>query len=322
MVSLIFLIFNDLKHLHNLLLLKTQFLFAIKLLIVFNAFAQNNNEQLELKIENDKLVLVDRYYTSGLFLTYRKDLKNNFILKKAESNKLQLNITLGNETYTPTNLRSIDPRDFDRPYAGWFFVKAEIGKIKVNSAFFIALETGITGEEALSGKIQTWAHEFFNIDVPTWTQEIESKFLINLKARYIWNIPFSKRQAFKYVIEPSLGTKDIYLSNNIEYAFGKLNTFNSSSRNNFIDSTNTNEFFGLISLGHRYVLHNTLIQGSLDYNDKTFTTNHEPHIFELKIGGTLKFKKNTLKLIYNFNTKETPLSSSHSFGTLSFSRNF
>ncbi|GGI56843.1 hypothetical protein GCM10011444_11520 [Winogradskyella haliclonae] len=284
--------------------------------------AQSNNEHLELKIDNDKLVLVDKYYTSGLFLTYRKDLEDSFVFKKENDNKLQLNITLGNETYTPTNLRSTDSRDFDRPYAGWFFIKTEIGKIKTNSAFFIAVETGITGEEALSGKIQTWAHEFFNIDVPTWTEEIESKFLVNLKAKYIWNAFFNKNQAFKYVIEPSLGTKDIYISNSIEYAFGKLNTFNTSSRNNFIDRTNTNELFGLISIGHKYVLHNTLIQGSLDYNDETFTTNNVPHIFEFKIGGSLKFKRNTLKLIYNFNTKETPLSSSHSFGTLSFSRNF
>nr|WP_299113180.1 lipid A-modifier LpxR family protein [uncultured Winogradskyella sp.] len=284
--------------------------------------AQSNNEQLELKIENDKLVLVDRYYTSGLFLTYRKDLEDSFVFKKENNNKLQLNITLGNETYTPTNLSSTDSRDFDRPYAGWFFIKTEIGKIKVNSAFFIAVETGITGEEALSGKIQTWAHNFFNIDVPTWTEEIESKFLVNLKAKYIWNTFFNKNHTFKYVVEPSLGTKDIYVSNNIEYTFGKLNTFNNSSRNNFIDRTNTNEFYGLISLGHRYVLHNTLIQGSLDYNDETFTTNNEPHVFEFKIGGSLKFKRNILKLIYNFNTRETPLSSSHSFGTLSFSRNF
>lgn len=302
--------------------MKTQFLFLINLLVIINAFSQNNNEQIELRIENDKLVLVDKYYTSGLFLTYRKDLSESFIFKKTEIDKLQFNVTLGNETYTPTNLRSTDPSDFDRPYAGWFYLKTEIGKIKTNSAFFIAVETGVTGEEALSGKIQTWAHEFFNIDVPTWTQEIESKFLVNLKARYIWNKAFNQRQVFKYIIEPSLGTKDIYLSNSVEYTFGALNDFNKSSRNNFIDRTDTNEFFGFISLGHRYVLHNTLIQGSLDYNDQTFTTNREPHIFYFKVGSTLKFKRNTLKLIYNFNTKETPLSSSHSFGTLSFSRNF
>ena len=290
------------------------------LLAVLKLIAQEHTQQFELKVENDKIVSVDKYYTSGLFLTYRKELSSNFIFKKHEHNKLQFNFTVGNETYTPTNLMSIDTRDFDRPYAGWLFAKAELGNIKNNSALFFGVETGITGEEALSGKIQMWAHEFFNIEVPTWTQEIEYKFLINLKVRYLVNKKLSKSTAIQYLVEPSLGTKDIYILNSANYAFGHISSFSKSSRNNFIGDKK--ELFGFISLGYKYVLHNTLIQGSLDYNDATFTTNREPHVFELKVGGVTSFGKNTLKLIYNFNTGETPTSTSHSYGTLSYSRNF
>ncbi len=302
--------------------MKTKLLLFIQLFLTITLIAQNNNEQLELKIENDKLVLVDKYYTSGFFLTYRKDLEQDFIFKKKEDKKLQLNITLGNETYTPTNLESTDTRDFDRPYAGWLFAKIEIGEIRKNSALFLGLETGITGEESLSGRLQTWAHEFFNIAVPTWTQEIEFKFLVNLKAQYIYNKRLGKSHALQYRVEPSVGTKDIYLSNGVSYTFGRINDFNQSSRNNIIDRSNSNEFFGFFNLGHRYVLHNTLIQGSLDFNDSTFTTRSQPHIFQFKLGSVLKWSRNTLSLVYNFNTKETPQSSSHSYGSLSYSRNF
>ena len=284
--------------------------------------AQNNNEQLELIIENDKLVSIDKYYTSGLFLTYKRDLNNSFILKKTEANKLQLNIALGNQTYTPTDLTSRDTRDFDRPYAGWLFAKAEVGRIKDNSALFIGIEAGITGEESLSGKLQTWVHETFNIDSPTWTQEIAYKFLVNLKARYIKNVIIGKSQGLKFVVEPSLGTKDIFVENTLGYAFGHFNAFKQSSRNGFVDKTITNEFFGFVNIGHKYVIHNTLIQGSLSYDDVLFTTNREAHVFKFKIGSVLKFKRNTFKFIYNFNTKETPKSSSHSYGTLSFSTIF
>jgi len=85
-----------------------------------------------LRVDNDKLSSIDRYYTSGLFITYRKNLENNFIFNKTENNALQLNVTLGNETYTPKNLKSFNTDDFDRPYAGWFFLKTELGRIKSN----------------------------------------------------------------------------------------------------------------------------------------------------------------------------------------------
>ncbi|OEJ99220.1 hypothetical protein A8C32_08605 [Flavivirga aquatica] len=285
-------------------------------------FSQKNNQEIEVKIENDKLVMVDKYYTSGLFLTYRKILRNNFIFKKEGNNVLQLNVALGNETYTPTNLASINPIDFDRPYAGWFFLKTEIGKIKGANALLLALEMGITGEESLAGKIQTKAHEIFGNDNPTWVQEIEFKFLVNLKARYIISKLISKHHALHYVLEPSLGTKDVFIENGLGYYFGKFNDLRNSSRIETIDKTLKNELFGFIYLGYKYVAHNTLIQGSLDYNDVLFTTTMSPHLFKLKIGGVLKAKRTIIKFIYNFNTKETPTSTSHSYGTLVFSRNF
>jgi len=287
-----------------------------------NIMAQNSTQQIEFKIENDKLVLTDRYYTNGLFLTYRKKLDNDFIFKKTSENALQFDISLGNETYTPTNLLSEDTRDFDRPYAGWFFTNATLKRVTANTILGLGVEAGITGEEALSGKLQTLAHEFFNIERPTWVQEIEFKFLVNLKAQYSIAKTLGKMQAIQYNMATSLGTKDIYVSNSLEYTFGKFNALIQSSRNGIIDTEDSNEFYGVLSLGYRYVLHNTLLQGSLDFNDQTFTVTNTPHIFEIRVGSTLKIKRNTFRLMLNFNTKETPLASSHAYGTLSFGGHF
>ncbi|WP_299889567.1 lipid A-modifier LpxR family protein [uncultured Lacinutrix sp.] len=297
--------------------------YLIYLLTACSLIAQNNNEQIELRIENDKLVLVDKYYTSGLFLSYKKSLDNNFVFKKNNKNALQLNIVLGNETYTPSNLMSSNSKDFDRPYAGWFFLKTELGSVKNNTALFVAVETGITGKEALSGKLQTWVHDFLNInDNPTWFQEIEFKFLVNLKAKYILNKTIGKYQAFQYNIESSIGTKDIFLENGISYVFGKFNNLKYSSRIGVIDRNTVNELFGFINFGYRYVVHNTLIQGSLDYKDTFFTINRAPHIIKFKAGIVFKTARNTFRFIYNFNTKETPIANSHAYGTLSYSRDF
>lgn len=301
---------------------KLSILFLV-LLYSNHLYSQNINEQLEVKIDNDKFVLIDRYYTSGIFVTYKKDLKKNFLFTKNSDNKIQLNFTLGNEVYTPKDLSSFDVNDFDRPFAGWLFGKVEIGKIKQRSASFVTLETGITGKESLSGKLQVWFHDVLGLDnFTSWTDEIKFKWLFNVKFRYLYNWRINDNTAFQYEILPALGTKDIFLENNIYYFFGKFNELKNSSIINVIDTSNTNEFFGLITIGYKYVAHNTLIEGSIFKNDELFTTKALNHIINLKFGGVYKNKKHTFKLIFSLNSKETPLSISHSFGTFSYSKDF
>jgi len=243
------------------------------IIVPFFACAQKVNQQIQVRVDNDKLVLVDRYYTSGIFIDYKKSIENNFLFKKDSTNKIQVTYAVGNEIYTPKNLSSFNPSDFDRPFAGWFFGKFEIGKITNKSANFLSFETGITGKEALSGDLQVWFHEVLGIEnFTSWAEEIEFKWLFNIKYKYIHNWDLNKNNSFQYELAPSLGTKDIFLENSIHYFFGKFNELKNSSR--------------------------------------------------LGVGTVYKNKMNVFKLIYNFNSKETPLSTSHSYGTFIYSRDF
>ncbi|WP_346880851.1 lipid A-modifier LpxR family protein [uncultured Algibacter sp.] len=303
--------------------LKKYIILFLYLLNALCLFSQENRQQLEFKVENDKLVMLDKYYTSGFFLTYRRKLQNDFVFKKTAENALQLNIVLGNETYTPTNLSSTNTADFDRPYAGWFYLKSELVKANKNSVLSLGVETGITGKEALSGEIQVRTHKFLGVgDNPTWEQEIPFKFLINLKGKYIYSKQLGKLHAFQYELQPTLGTKDIFVKNEIGYYFGRFNDLRTSTRVSSVDTALVNEFFAFISMGYKYVAHNTLIQGGLSYNETTFTTHREPNVLMFKIGGVLKIKRNTIKFIYNHNTRETPTSKNHAYGSLAFGRNF
>ncbi len=295
------------------------------LLLFFGYFtsAQKIEEQIELKIENDKFLFIDRYYTGGHFLTYKKSLNNNFIFNKKDDNNVLLSFKIGNEIYTPKDLSSFNTADFDRPFAGWLFGAIEVATINESSANFLTFETGITGNESLSGDLQVWFHEVLGLDnFTSWEEEIEFKWLFNLKYRYLHSWKLNGRNNLQYEIFPAIGTKDIFLENNIHYFFGNYNALKNSSRLGSIDVTSTKEFYGVISLGYRYVAHNTLIQGSIFKDDVLFTTDITNHVFKVKFGAVYKTKRNAFKLIYNFNSKETPLSSSHGFGTFIFSRDF
>lgn len=285
--------------------------------------AQTNDQQFEFVLANDKFADQDRYFTSGLYLSYQKLLNDTFILPKTLDNKLQLNLLIGQEIYSPESLSSFDTRDFDRPFAGWLFGKLEVGSLKEKTAFLLAFETGITGEESLAGNFQIGFHDVFGIDSrPTWVEEIEFKWLFNFKFSHISNWQLNEHHALQYSISPSLGTKDIYLENDITYSFGRLNNFQNSARVGAIDASASNEFFGYVSAGYRYVAHNTLVQGSLFTEDILFTTDVTNHVLKAEVGAVLKSKRNTFKIRYNFNTKETPLASSHIYGSLVYARNF
>lgn len=286
-------------------------------------FGQDIDQQLSFKLSNDKFADKDQYFTNGLYLQYQRGLNRNFVLPKTDINNLQLRVSLGNEIYSPTSLSSISTSDFDRPFAGWLFGKLEVGSIKERSAFFLGFETGITGEESQAGALQIALHDFFGIDSrPTWIEEIEFKWLFNLKTVHTFDLSSNSKNALHYQISPSLGTKDIYLENDISYYFGKLNPFQNSSRIGVVDTSSSKEFFGYVSMGYKYVAHNTLIQGSIFSEDILFTSDITNHILKAEVGAVLQAKQNLFKIIYNFNTKETPRSTSHIYGSLVYARSF
>lgn len=293
------------------------------IILLYSGFAISQNQQLDLTISNDKFVFQDRYYTSGLHLSYRRDLKQSLLFLKQENSRLQFNFTVGNETYTPTNLTSFNNRDFDRPYAGWLFGKLELGRINKKSALFIGAESGVTGEESLAGKLQIELHEFLNIDSkPTWVDEIAYKWLFNFKVLQVNDFQINKKSSIQNRINASLGSKDTYIANEVFYFFGKFNDFQNSSRLNIVDTTQSKEFYGFVSAGYKYVLLNALIQGSAFNDEDPFTSIATNSVFKLSAGVVLKTKKNIIKLGYYYNTKETPLSSSHTYGALTFGFNF
>lgn len=285
--------------------------------------SQDKDQQFEFVVSNDKFADQDRYFTSGLYLSYQKLLNKKLILPKTTENKLQLKLSIGDEIYSPTSISSFDTKDFDRPFAGWLFGKMEVASIKERSALFLALETGITGEESLAGSLQTGLHEVFGIDSrPSWVEEIEFKWLVNIKLMHSTNWSVNNKNAFQYTIGSSLGTKDIYLENDLGYFFGKFNKLRNSARIGALDETLSNEFFGFVAMGYKYVAHNTLIQGSLFKDDVLFTTAITHHVFKARAGVVLKIKRNLFKVMYDFNTSETPLATAHVYGSLAYARTF
>ena len=74
---------------------------------------------LNLSVDNDLYFGIDRYYSSGVFISMG-NLKP-VTDKEAAPSKRYAHWTLGQEIYTPSNRYTIDTNKFDYPYGGWLF---------------------------------------------------------------------------------------------------------------------------------------------------------------------------------------------------------
>jgi lipid A 3-O-deacylase len=120
-----------------------------------------------VQLENDLTQDTDRHYTHGTKLTCTQpdgsvpdwlggtatDLK-----LFPEGGRQRLAFSLGQNIYTPNDLKSFDPPTTDRPYAGWLY--AGVGMTSDTGTFFDSLELdlGIVGPQSYAEETQRFFH--------------------------------------------------------------------------------------------------------------------------------------------------------------------
>ncbi|MFT7189225.1 MAG: lipid A 3-O-deacylase, partial [Sediminicola sp.] len=140
------------------------------------------SRQLELQHDNDFLTFTDRYYSSGLFLTYRQLLEKGFL----SSGKEQLEFSVRQEIFTPTNITSRDLEGLDRLYAGFLGIQGGWSRVSKQSLIEADLLFGVAGPASGASGFQKWYHNTFVVsDPPVWGNQIENNIHINIYANYL-----------------------------------------------------------------------------------------------------------------------------------------
>ena len=223
--------------------------------------------QFELRHDNDLFTFTDRYYTSGLFLSYRTVLTKVLFANSDE----QLDLELSQLTYTPREIGDTDSDIFDRPYAGFLGINSRYSIAHNNELFDLSFLFGITGLNSGAGGFQRWYHKFFRFLDPAWVDEINDSFHLNIYASYTkeWclsSVPFGIRFALKPSV--ALGSKDVFFSQEAIAYFGKREAIKTSIANHRIGNTTSELFFALRG-GIKFVNHNGLIEGNLLFEDNS-----------------------------------------------------
>lgn len=134
-----------------------------------------------LQIENDKIAGTDRHYTHGTRISWVSDrsedgpLWTRDLLHRmypfADLRGGRIGLALGQNIFTPEDIRSADLVSGERPYAGWLYVGASVHvetRVRELGALFdmldtVELDVGLVGPYALAEQVQNGWHEIVGI---------------------------------------------------------------------------------------------------------------------------------------------------------------
>jgi hypothetical protein len=277
--------------------------------------------QIELKHDNDFFLLTDRYYSSGLYLTYRTILKKGVSKTASE----QLELSLGQEIFTPSQTQSTNIDEFDRSYAGYIGIQttwsAEFDKQLIKVGFSL----GLVGPNSGAGGFQRWYHNTLVIsDSPLWVNELENSIHSNIYVSYLkeWELapnPFGVRLGLKP--KAALGSRDMFFETEGNFQFGRRNTLAHSIAYDRLGS-NQREIFFAFTFAFRRVIHNGLIEGNFFGDTSAVLRESKQTVLRYGFDFNHRFNANDYKLGLHFNTAETGQSKLHKYIALAYSLSF
>lgn len=279
------------------------------------------NKQVQIQHDNDFFNLTDRYYSSGLFLSYKKLLSKPVF----KGGKEQIEIKLQQEIYTPSQTKSLIIDEFDRSYAGFVGLRLNWSRAKKNSLLQVGLLSGIVGPNSGAGGFQRWYHNVLVVsNPPLWQAELEDSFHFNFYTSYVneWTIvpnPFGIRIAL--LSNAAIGTRDIYLEPQLVLSFGRKQQLKNSI---FFDllGEHKREVYFTLHIAYRKVLYNGIIEGNL-FGDKSLVLRESQNSL-LTYGFDFHNRngRHNIKFGFRYNTKETPQSRDHKYVILGYGYSF
>ena len=279
------------------------------------------NQQLELRHDNDFLLTTDQYYSSGLFLTYRRIIQKSHF-RNATS---QFDIGLSQQVYTPSDTESEILEEYDRPYAAFTGLSMGYGAANSRWLYKGALQLGQAGPDSGAGDFQRWYHGAVVIsDPPAWVGEIDNSFHINSYINVIreWELepnPFGIR--FAPGLKAAAGTKDIYIEPEIALHFGRRNTLHESIAYSRLGSVQREIYF-TVKASYRWVSYNALIEGHPSGDDSPLVFTSENGVLQIGFDLYHRIQRNDYKLSYRYLGPEVPGTNGHNYLILSYALSF
>jgi len=282
------------------------------LLITSYAFSQKGyTKEFGIKNDNDLYTSTskDRYYTNGIFLTYRYLSKKNI----GKSTKTINKVTLAQQIYSPQYATVTLKEDHDRPFAGYLFGEFGISNFYQNNTLLnISSQIGYIGSNAFGEETMALVHNIWDLPkAEGWKYQISNAFALNFAASYIKNINkiSNSTLGIDLITAINIGTILTNASTGINIRIGLTplkNIINSIAYNGNLNKTNTKtqELFLYLKPSINYILYDATIQGSFLNDSSPITYQIKPLTFTTEFGISWAFNKINLGYSMFFHSKK------------------
>ena len=293
----------------------------------FTSVAQHNfSKEFSLVSDNDLYTSIvrDRYYTNGLFLTYRT-VKNDG--SKYNPKKIK-QYQIGQLMYTSVNPNLTNASLQDRPFAGYLYGSYGLNwYYHTNTILATELQIGVIGPSAKGYELQNFLHGLYNYPKPMgWRHQINNAFALNLNIKYLHNFSEISNHYFDFSSYNNLKAGTIFtsLSSGLYSRVGlkKLQPFtNSVAFNSNLNHTakSYDESFLFIKPMLSYALYDATIEGSFLNNSNPVVFNVMPFYFLLEIGYRFYKKHFSYGYTYTYHTqkaKSLNITKSNNYGSI------
>ncbi|MBL9186192.1 MAG: lipid A deacylase LpxR family protein [Opitutaceae bacterium] len=152
--------------------------------------------------ENDTFTGTDEHYTNGLKFSWlsadlvdwgqvgwRKTLIEFLPFVNRTAGQKNLGLALGQNIYTPRDIRRINPDPVDRPYAGWLYLELAFVSKTPAISDTIAIQAGLIGPHSLAEDSQRIVHQWSGAIRPRgWDYQLRDELGVNLVYERRWRL--------------------------------------------------------------------------------------------------------------------------------------
>ncbi len=276
---------------------------------------QKFSKEFSFSNDNDLYVSFkkDRYYTNGMFLSYR-------VLAKDFGNleKKIYEYQIGHQIYTPFKPIAVNIIGQDRPFAGYLYGSVGVQRVFKNQSLLKSnVQLGVVGDKAYGRELQNFIHRFYNFrSIDGWSQQIQNTLALNVDLEYVHSIGNIENtyNDISFVSRSRLGTIFNELTAGLYGRIGFLElqnldnsiTFHTNLNDDRTSKTRGIESFLFYEFTFTYVAYDATIQGSL-FNDNspiTFTPNAVR--FDLELGYKFTAGAWNFGYTYHFHSNKLP----------------
>lgn len=258
--------------------------------------------QFGFRSDNDAYLAYgqDRYYTNGLFISFRRATDQSKLIKKV--NKVIWEIEGGHKMYNPKsgNIRNI--ADVDRPFAAYLYAGGSVNLLfNSENALKVSLQAGTIGPDAKGKEVQELLHSIVGFyEIRGWEYQLNNETAINTAVDYKHFLHRSGSGTADFTINSYLnlgntfsgaGLGVMFRAGDLRQLFHSASTESVISNNSFSKDINEKEFFFYAKPMLHYIAYDATIRGGLFRNDKgPVTFDVKPVVFSQQTG--LIYSKN------------------------------